>query len=132
MFEHCHEVPEICSFVASDTPYTFGGLRPYIENRFQRITLVDKAMSERVTIDSSIAFRNRATGIDADISRLLVIEVKHEVGTPTSNVERALHELHVIPRRMSKYCVGTALTNPSAKYNRFKPKLLYINKIMNN
>lgn len=130
MFERCHEVPEICSFVASNTPYTFGGLRPYLENRFQRITLVNRAMSERVTIDSCIAFHNRATGIDADISRLLVIEVKHEAGAPTSLVELALHELHVLPRRMSKYCIGTALTNPSAKYNRFKPKLLFINKIM--
>ena len=58
-----------------------------------------------------------------------VIEVKHEVGAPMSDIERALHELHVLPRRMSKYCIGTALTDPTAKYNRFKPKLLYIEKI---
>ena len=87
-------------------------------------------MSERVTIDSDITFHNRATGIDADISRLLVIEVKHKVGAPLSNIERALHEMHILPRRMSKYCIGTALTDPSAKHNRFKPKLLYINKVV--
>lgn len=86
-------------------------------------------MCERVTIDSGIHFHNRATGIDADISRLLVIEVKHEVGAPMSAIERALHEMHILPRRMSKYCIGTALTDPSVKYNRFKPKLLYIDRL---
>ena len=30
---------------------------------------------------------------------------------------------------MSKYCIGTALTDPSAKSNRFKEKLLYIKKV---
>lgn len=129
MFDNALEVPEVNSFVNENTPYPIATLHACLENRFQRITLVDKGMSERVTIDSGITFHNRATGLDADFSRLLVIEVKHQVGAPTSPVERALHQLHILPRRMSKYCIGTALTNPAAKSNRFKEKLLYINKI---
>ena len=134
-FDHVAEIPEVCDFVDKNTPYTFIPhlspltLHPCLENSFKRITLVDKAMSERVTIDSDIRFHNRATGNDSDISRLLVIEVKHEVGAPMSAIERALHEMHILPRRMSKYCIGTALTNPSVKHNRFKPKLLFIDKI---
>ena len=115
--------------IHTNTPYPVASLHPCLENRFERITLVDKGMSERVTIDRGITFCNRATGRNADIGQLLVIEVKHEVGAPASDIERALHELHVLPRRMSKYCIGTALTDPAAKYNRFKPKLLYISKI---
>lgn len=137
MFDHADEIPEVRDFIEQNTPYSFNSqfsipnsLHPCLENRFERITLVDKGMSERVTIDSDITFHNRATGIDADISRLLVIEVKHKVGAPLSNIERALHEMHILPRRMSKYCIGTALTDPSAKHNRFKPKLLYINKVV--
>jgi len=137
MFDHADEIPEVRDFVEKNTPYSFNSqfsisnsLHPCLENRFMRITLVDKGMSERVTIDSDITFHNRATGIDADISKLLVIEVKHEVGAPQSDIERALHEMLILPRRMSKYCIGTALTDPSAKYNRFKPKLLYINKVV--
>ena len=107
-------------------------LYPTLENRFERITLVDKGMSERITIDHGIRFHNRATQLDADIAHALVIEVKHEVGAPSSAIERALHDLHVLPRRMSKYCIGTALTTPTVKHNRFKPKLLYINKIQEN
>ncbi|MBQ8703763.1 MAG: polyphosphate polymerase domain-containing protein [Bacteroidales bacterium] len=137
MFDRALEVPEVRDFVEQNTPYAvqspkFGNrnsLHECLENRFERITLVDKGMSERVTIDRGITFHNRATGIDADISRLLVIEVKHEVGAPMSDIERALHDLHVLPRRMSKYCIGTALTDPAAKSNRFKEKLLFIERI---
>ena len=134
-FDHVAEIPEVCDFVDKNTPYTFIPhlspltLHPCLENSFKRITLVGKAMSERVTIDSGIRFHNRATGNDSDISRLLVIEVKHEVGAPMSAIERALHEMHILPRRMSKYCIGTAITDPSVKHNRFKPKLLFIDKI---
>lgn len=135
MFDRVADVPEVREFVEKSTPYCFNSqfssfnLHECLENRFERITLVDKGMSERVTVDSGITFHNRATSIDADISRLLVIEVKHEEGAPMSDIERALHEMHILPRRMSKYCIGTALTDPSAKRNRFKPKILYIDKI---
>ena len=134
-FDHVDEVPEVRDFVDNNTPYTFTShlspftLHPCLENSFNRITLVDKGMSERVTIDSGIRFHNRSTGIDASTGKLMVIEVKHEVGAPMSAIEQALHEMHILPRRMSKYCIGTALTTPSIKHNRFKPKLLFIEKI---
>lgn len=128
-FDECLTVPEVATFVNDSTPYPIDSLHACLENRFERITLVDKGMSERVTIDSGIRFHNRATRLDGDISHLLVIEVKHEVGAPMSDIERALHDMHILPRRMSKYCIGTALTDPSVKHNRFKPKLRYIEKI---
>ena len=129
MFDKVLTLSEISQFIEKNTPYPVAALHPCIENRFERITLVDKGMTERVTIDSNIVFHNRATGQDADIHKLLVIEVKHSACAPPSNIERTLHELHIQPRRMSKYCIGTALTDPSAKHNRFKPKLLFIKKI---
>ena len=129
MFDRALEIPEVTTFVNENTPYPVNTLHACLENRFERITLVNKGMSERVTIDRNITFCNRATGNAADISRLMVIEVKHEVGAPTSDIERALHELHILPRRMSKYCIGTALTDPNAKHNRFKEKILFIQKI---
>ena len=136
MFDRVDKVPEVRDFVEANTPYTFSSyhalhssLHACLENRFERITLVDKGMRERVTIDRGIFFHNRATGIDADISHLMVIEVKREERAPMSEIERVLHEMHIPPRRMSKYCIGTALTDPGAKINRFKPKLLYIEKL---
>lgn len=132
LFDRALEVPEVVEFVDGQTPFPTASLRPCLENRFERITLVDKGMSERITIDHGIRFHNRATQLDADIAHALVIEVKHEVGAPTSAIERALHDLHVLPRRMSKYCIGTALTTPAVKHNRFKPKLLYLEKLIPN
>lgn len=129
MFDSVLEVPEVVDFVNGNTPYPVSSLHACLENRFERITLVDKGMQERVTIDFGIRFHNHGTDRNADISKLLVIEVKHEVGAPRSAVEKVLHELHVLPRRMSKYCIGTALTDPMAKYNRFKPKLLFIDRL---
>lgn len=136
MFDHPEEVPEVREFVVRNTPFALCAgihgsmpLQACLENCFERITLVDKGMKERVTIDRGIAFHNRVTGWDADLMGLLVIEVKHEAGTPMSKMERTLHEMHVQPQRMSKYCIGTALTNPAAKKNRFKPMMLYIDNL---
>ncbi len=137
-FYRVDTLEEVRRFLWRNTPYRFaaegGGeaaVQACLENRFNRITLVDKGMSERVTLDSGIAFHNHATGRDADIGGLMVIEVKHEAGAPPSAIERALHTMHISPCRMSKYCIGTALTDPTVKHNRFKAKLLRIDKITN-
>lgn len=128
-FDRVLEVDEVRRFVEGSTPWQASALHACLENRFERITLVDRGMTERVTIDRGLAFLNRATGLGAEARGLMVIEVKHEAGAPPSEVERALHALHIRPRRMSKYCVGTAMTDPSAKSNRFKQKLMYIKKL---
>ena len=39
-----------------------------------------------------------------------------------------LLDLRVKPIRVSKYCIGTTITNPSARSNRFHPKLRRIEK----
>ena len=129
LYDYVLDVPEVEQFVCENTPYSVAMLHPCLENRFERITLVNKGMSERVTIDCAIAFHNRATGIDADISRLMVIEAKQEADTMTSDIGMVLKDLHVLPHRMSKYCIGTALTNPAVKKNRFKSKLLFIERL---
>ena len=87
-------------------------------------------MHERVTIDSEIQFCNHTSGINYDLSPLVVMEVKREVGGPSTAIDRALMEMRIHPKRMSKYCIGTALTAPTAKTNRFKDKLRYIEKIV--
>ncbi len=129
MFDCALEVDRVRQFLNANTPYPVASLHSCLENRFQRITLVDKEMNQRVTIDSRILFHNHATQFNSDISHLLVIEVKHQADAPMSEIERTLHEMHILPRRMSKYCIGTALTDPGAKSNQFKEKLLYIEKL---
>ena len=120
--------PEAVRFLEAESLYPVEALEPHVENSFSRITLVDLQKTQRITIDSGIRFLNHATGLESDLSALVVMELKHEVGAPPSVIEHALRDLRIQPRRMSKYCIGTVLTDPSAKHNRFKPKIRYINR----
>jgi len=41
-----------------------------------------------------------------------------------------LRQLRIQPHGFSKYCMGSALTNAQLPVNRFKEKLIEINKIL--
>ncbi len=128
-FDTALDLTAVQEFVVQHTPYRSSALVPQLENSFGRITLVDKGMHERVTIDSDVAFCNRQTGVAVSMSRLVILEVKHEAGATASNIERALSAMRIAPRRISKYCIGTVLTNAQCKYNRFKQKVRLIERL---
>ena len=130
LFDSCLEVEQVKTFIAQESPYPIDTLMDQLENEFRRITLVDKGMHERVTIDSEIRFTNHQSGRQYDLSPLVVMEVKREVGGSSTEIDKALMEMRIHPKRMSKYCIGTALTANNAKINRFKPKLRYIKKVI--
>jgi len=46
-----------------------------------------------------------------------------------SDFRAVLKRLHIHPFSFSKYCMGVVLTDPNAKYNRFKSKLMKIRKL---
>ena len=48
-----------------------------------------------------------------------------------SPVKDMLRELRIKPSGFSKYCIGSALTNPNLKRNRFKPRFTKIEKLLN-
>jgi hypothetical protein len=100
---------------------------PKLWNSFGRITLVDTAAGERLTIDTDIAFDmgERRAGIP----ELVIIEVKRDENSGVSEVLRQLKHQLVRPESMSKYCLGVALLYPEMKSNNFKQKLLKIEKI---
>lgn len=123
--------PEVLKFIHENLNFKLEDLQPHVENEFHRITLVNKEKSERITIDGDIKFFNHSTGIHADVSELVIIEVKQD-GNQASHFKNLLQQLKIKHKRISKYCLGTVLTNPDAKRNRFKPKILYINKLITN
>ena len=129
-FHNCLSLPQVSDFVAQSTVYTIDTLLPQVENHFNRITLVDNARTERVTIDSDISFFNHSTGLSHDsMTDLVVVEVKQNPSLRAgSRIVAVLQQLRIQPKRVSKYCLGTVLTNPDAKYNRYKEKLRYIEK----
>ncbi len=104
-------------------------LQPALRNWFNRITLVNKAKTERVTIDTGLRFHNFVSGLDKSLDQVVIIELKRD-GNQPSPLLAMLRDLHIHPYGFSKYCMGTALSNPSVKKNRLKPKLHYVERLL--
>lgn len=170
-------------FLRREARYAPETLSPSLATRFVRVTLVNHAMTERLTIDFDLHFdnvraadggnkdmnsrgdmdtiscedmntigpgdmdingcgNNGMTGMDngfqpaaeashghtASLGRLVVIELKQDALAP-SPMKQILAQLRVKPFKLSKYCIGEALTNPLVKHNRFKAKIRAIGKM---
>lgn len=117
-------------FIAENSklPVTLDDLSEKISNRFHRITLVNKAKTERLTIDFDLSFHNFESGIDRNMDNLVVIEVKRD-GNTYSPIMDILRQLRIHPSGFSKYCIGMALTKPGIKRNRFNERIRRIEKL---
>lgn len=120
---------EKLEFLQQHLKYDRADLIPAIRNNFNRITLVNKAKTERLTIDSNLQFFNLVSGVNKHMGNLVIIELKRD-GLCYSPVLEMLRQLRVFPHGFSKYCMGSALTNDQLQVNRFKPKLIDVDKIL--
>jgi PIN domain nuclease of toxin-antitoxin system len=116
-------------YLEDNTPYSADEFKASIINNFSRITLVHKTNKERITIDQNLNYQYANKNID--LAFLAIAEVKRE-GFAKSDFIDILKKHRIYPQSMSKYCIGTLLLNRHLKYNRFKEKLLTLNKIANN
>ncbi len=96
-------------------------LGPVILIEYQRITLVDREGGERLTIDTNLRFSadccSRAVQDD-----MFIIETKSARGNGIA--DKVLRGLHVQPtKRVSKYCIGMAVTGQVERHNGFLPAL---------
>ncbi len=126
LFERVTEDAVGIPFLQKESRTEYTKLLPQVENDFYRITLVNNGMSERLTIDFNIKFTNHQTGIDGEIPKLMIIELKQD-GNQYSYFRELLREFRIKPMGISKYCIGTVLTNPSVRHNRFNNKLRKLN-----
>ena len=120
--------PEAAAFLAEKQPYDVQSLTPNVITIFDRFTLVNYDKTERLTIDRNLHFENKRTGESASMAPLVVIELKQD-GRASSLFKEVLFNLRIHPFKMSKYCIGTCLTTPNLKRNRFKKKLRRIEKL---
>ena len=111
--------------------YDVTTLSPALGTAFRRITLVNPAKTERLTIDTSLSFSNPRTGRQVSLGDGVIIELKQDSLAASQMLEILLSE-RIHPLRVSKYCIGSALTDPSLKQNRFKLKLRLIEKTTGN
>jgi len=104
-------------------------LREKLENRFDRITLVNNRKTERLTIDTNLRFHNLVTGQNCDLTGIAIIELKRD-GLIDSPILALLQQLRIMPSGFSKYCMGSALTNPQLKRNLFKVRLRMVDRLL--
>ena len=119
---------ETRSFLAKHAYFTPEDLSPHLENNFSRITLVNRGMSERLTIDTGLCFHNFSTDRDYALDGIAVVELKRDGRTP-SPMHDLLIRMHVHTMSFSKYCIGCALTDPALKQNRFKERIRFVLKL---
>lgn len=140
-FDPIHPQRDISFRLDTDTYREYGGflennlrydpcrMTEQIENRFSRITLVNMAKTERLTIDTDLRFHNIATGIGIDMGDIVIIELKRD-GLACSPILDMLRRMRIKPMGFSKYCIGSALTNKALKQNRLKPRIHQIERIL--
>lgn len=107
--------------------YDIEALSPALSTRFVRVTLVNQALSERITIDLDLHYTNVREGVAAAIERMAIVELKQD-GRVESIIKSVLRDMRIPPLKVSKYCLGTALTVADVKTNRFKVKIREIHK----
>ena len=125
------EPVRVDDFIAKKSRYTYEQISPRIRTSFTRITLVNHAQTERLTIDFDLAFTNLRSGTNVTYPELVIVELKRD-GNISSPMINIMLNLRVHPLKISKYCIGTALTTPDVKQNRFKPKIHRLQKMLGN
>ncbi len=129
-FGHFGTNAEAAAFLKEKSWFTADQLEPRCTTEFDRITLVNREKTERVTMDTNLRFHNMVTGLDGNLADAVVIELKQDGRLP-SPMREILAAHRVMPYRISKYTIGTVITDPGAKDNRFKEKVRYVEKTIN-
>ena len=115
-------------FVEAKSRYTWDSITPHLWTKFHRITLVNKAKTERLTIDMDLLWENVLNGQSKTFPNLVIIELKRDGNIPSKMTQIMMNQ-RIKPLKISKYCIGTALTTPGLKRNRFKSKIRKIEKL---
>lgn len=98
-----------------------------IDIDFYRFTMADKNFTERATIDVQLTFKKDDKHWIYD--QIVIAELKQEKLDRSSNLMRTLKKYHILPMRMSKYCMGILAADQSIKANRFKKKKRIFEKL---
>ncbi len=107
-------------WLSEQTPYGSGNLKPVLVNNFDRITLVNKEQTERVTLDFNLYFHTPNGFRTPVYDRVAIVELKQDK-TARSRVRESLRGMGFRPSGVSKYCVGMLLLNNHLQYKRYKP-----------
>ncbi len=105
-----------------------GQIKPKLNVSFDRITFVNYVNKERLTIDLNLTYKKNNSEPET-LNRLAIAELKSEKHSLNSQLIQCLKKFKIYPSTFSKYCVGLAMTEKNIKYNRFKKKILKLNRL---
>lgn len=123
-----YEEDNCSDFINGNSMYSYNELSDCLENRFSRITLVNRGITERLTIDFGLRFHNFRTDKVRELSDLVIIELKRD-GNVFSPIQEMLRKLRIHPAKFSKYCMGLAFTDEKLRKNRFKERIRIVEKL---
>lgn len=110
-------------FLSEFIPSHYDNIEGVLENSFNRITLVNDEQTERITLDYKLTFRSTVSKNRIEMPGVAIAEIKYSRLLAGSHFHTVLRESGIVPRRISKYCIGMALLNPELKQNLFKQKV---------
>ncbi len=117
-------------FIVAHSPFEAQDLMPVLGNTFNRITLVNNDLTERMTIDVGLkAWEFEHSENDLDLGGVSIIELKRDAYQKSKTL-KLLRDLKIKPTGFSKYAVSSSiLLSHKVKSNNFKAKQRYIQKI---
>ncbi len=122
---------EAADFLEKKSWWKADEISPEVSTAFSRFTLVNRMMTERLTVDFNLEFRNFRNGKGCVMDNLVIIELKQD-GRNKSEMRDILLNNRVFPYRISKYCMAVSITDSSVRAGRYKEKLRYVEKLTGN
>jgi hypothetical protein len=106
-------------FVADHCPFRTDDLQPLLINQFNRITLVNRERTERLTLDFDLQFRTLDGAATPVFNQGVIIELKQDKKAD-SVIARRLRDENIRPCGVSKYCVGMLLLYKHLSFKKYK------------
>lgn len=121
---------KVINFLDQNSPFKISHLLPSLMVDYHRITLVNKQMTERLTLDINLKF-----SIDNDHSvfydNIVIAELKQGRSSVSPFID-TMNDLRVKKLSLSKYLLGMASLNKIIKTNNYKDKIRYVEKFQSN
>lgn len=119
-------------FLKEITPFAPEHFEPKMWVNYSRMTLVNKFMEERLTIDTDLHFKKAFPDgqvMEARFPGMVIAEAKRGKASSVSEFIRMVRLNGIRESGISKYCFGVYNLFDSVKKNNFKPRVRFIHKM---
>ena len=115
-------------FVNKRLKYNSEQLSPALSVNYSRIALIHPDLKERATIDINLCYQNSSQ--KKQLEGIIILEIKQDKLSLQSEFIQLMRQFRLQSGQFSKYCFGINALYPHIKYNRFKPRILAVNKLL--